>query len=127
MFRVDPIKLEEARNGKGKSQGDLGKTIGISQGAYSTREKTGTFSEEEVIKICKYLGIKKEQIQLNVVNDFSYLINKAIQTESALKVILSTQAEILAKLTNGNVTKIRIDLESVVDNLSKQALEQLGK
>ncbi len=128
MSLVDGKKLEALRDLKGKRQGAVAKEIGISQGAYSVREKTGSFSPEEITKICAFLGIKKEQIELNEdvrVNELTFLTNKAIQTESALKVLLGAMAEILAKQGGGNVTKIRADLESTVDSLSRQALEQL--
>jgi predicted XRE-type DNA-binding protein len=128
-MRVDTKKIEEIRKAKGKdlNQGVIAKALDISQSNYSTKLKTGDFTDNEIDKICELLDIKKEQIELKEISikELTFLINKSIQNESALKVILSTQAEIIAKLSNGNATKIRLDLESVVDSLSKQALEQL--
>lgn len=125
----DGKKIEELRSLKGKNQTDTAKAIGLTQSAYSVREKTGNFEDDQILKLCRFLGIKKEQIELNdlKVNELTFITNKLIQTESALKIILSAQAEIIAKLTNGNATKIRTDLESAVDSLSKQALEQLQR
>lgn len=125
MFIVDPKKLKALRDAKGKSQGEVAAALALSQGAYSTREKTGNFDDEQVKTICKFLGIKKEQIELVEVDKLDFIASKAIQTESALKVILSALAEIMANQTGNGATKIRTDLEAAVDSLSKQALERL--
>jgi len=126
---VDTAAIETFRKKKGISQKDFAKSINnLTQSGYSNKISKNNFTDDEIKIICKLLSIKKEQITLNdlTVNDMTLLVNKAVQNESALKVILSTLAEILAKLTDGNATKIRTDLESVVDSQSRQALERLG-
>lgn len=130
MNKVSPELLIQTRKSKGKTQEVLGKALNIDQSAYSRKEKAGEFTDKELEVICKTLGIKKEQILLQgnelVIQELTLITNKILKNESALDVILSTQAEILANLTNGSATKIRKDLESVVNSLTRQALEQLG-
>lgn len=127
MFVVDPKKLKAIRDAKGKNQGEVAAALNLTQGAYSTREKTGNFDEDQVKVICKFLGIKKEQIELVELDKLDYLTSKAIQTESALKVVLSALADILANQTGGSATKIRMDLEAAVDSLSRHTLERLRR
>lgn len=126
MDVIDLGQLEAFRKQKGKTQDDLAKALKMKQGTYSNKAKLGRFTDAEIDTICKLLGIKKEQILLNAqATELQFLASKAIQTESALKVLLGAMAELLAAHSGGNVTKIRLDLESTVDSLSRQALERL--
>lgn len=126
MQVIDLTLLEKYRKQKGITQEQIAQELKMMQGTYSNKAKRGTFTDQEINIICSLLGIKKEQILFDTKpSELQFLTSKAIQTESALKVMLGAIAELLARQTGGNVTKVRADLESTVDSLSRQALEKL--
>lgn len=131
-MRIDGRKIEELRKRKGKAftQEAVANRLNMSQSNYSTKLKTGDFTTIELDTICKFLGIKKEQIQLDEgqteVEKLDFLLVKAIQAESALTVLIGAVAEIQAKLNNGSAVKINADLLAAVNTLSKEALDELS-
>ena len=129
MALIDGKKLESARERLGKSQKEVGGVIGLTQGSYSVREKTGKFEDEELEKICGFLNIKMEQIQLDDqevnIKRWDYLLAKSIQAESTLTILLESVAELLAKATNTPATRILADLKKAVNSLSEEALDEL--
>jgi transcriptional regulator with XRE-family HTH domain len=124
---INGAAIEEIRRQKGKTQAEVARALSIVQSAYSNKVAKSNFDDEEIKIICKLLGIKKEQIEASTeLDQTQYLVHKAIFAESALRVMMSTQAEILAKLNGGTATKYQNEMVATANDLTLQALKKLG-
>lgn len=129
MKKVDTSKLAALRKAKGKTQTDLGDALLINQGNYSRREKTGDFTEDEIKKLAKALGVKPEEFlsegEATIDDLYKFLAENSIKQESMMRVILMTVGELLADKKGVPVGTFLEKLTEAVNAQSSQRIQKL--
>lgn len=58
MFR----NLEAEQKRAGKTNSEMAKMLGVSRNTYETKKRSGTFSQKQIVILCKFFGCKFEYL-----------------------------------------------------------------
>lgn len=124
-------KIRRLRKEKNINQEDLGEAIGLKLTTYAAREKKGIFSEGELAKILKKIGVTREvfdkyQIPGKALMEVSVPENLLV-IDAKMDVALSALAELLAKANGQSVTGASNDLLKAVKERYDQKTAELSK
>ncbi len=100
MNKISPERLLEARKSKGKTQDELAKTLLIDQSAYSRKEKSGDFTDQEIEKLATSLSVAVKDIladDISALEIYKAIVSSSIKQEASLSVHLMVVGELLAE------------------------------